>query len=839
MTRPPGILSSVHARVQLLASASLLCGSLGHAAGAPLPSSLYEVPFTLVSSVTAAFDVASGDLNGDGRADLVVSSGNGGSMSALLGDGQGGFALAASVGGFTVAGPVALGDMDGDGHQDAILGDMSLSRVTVVYGDGTGEFPRRRDISVAAAIGVLSVGDLDGDGRLDIVALGGATLHTIFNLGNDIWWVRMWPIAAPASGVVVRDFSGDGHPDIAVSEWGYAPEPGLQVFVFAGNYTLSAPASFVVPNYGAGVTATDADGDGVLDLVVPTGTWAQTSAFHGTGTGGFTTRTEYPWSMRDPEARDVTGDGLADLVGWLPDGSLFVHARLPGGGFDPLARESLTPVNPTGHALLDADQDGAWDDVTVSATSVACLRGNGDGTFGPRTFSQAGFTPQSLAAGDFDGDGRLDVVCGGYAAGLSVLKGAADGTFASRVVLSPHVPSSIFVHDLDGDAQQDLVVIDGYVRPDTVDVEVYRGHGDGTFELSFAAAFPQNSPAGADVGDVDGDGVPDVVLTTVNQSIGFPDRPAGDAALLSAYGDPTLRIMHGVGDGTFTLLPPVPSEDDDFAALADINGDGILDWVTAYWNGGQGGTVDVRLGDGAGHFVQTSRSVLTAVPTCLALGDLNGDSHLDVAVETGSGSAALLLGAGDGSLGVPAYVATATAAYRLALADVDGDGILDLAVANPQGSVAVLQGQGDGTMAAPVVYPTGVSTQAFLLADVTGDRRPDFVLPRPDPNSLFALLHASTTPTGVDPPTREIGKLRVSWVSRRAVDFRVPPAVSDHARIEVFDISGRRLARLAASGGRARWDARTTAGREVGAGVYMGVLRDGEVRAAARFVVPR
>jgi hypothetical protein len=184
----------------------------------------------------------------------------------------------------------------------------------------------------------------------------------------------------------------------------------------------------------------------------------------------------------------------------------------------------------------------------------------------------------------------------------------------------------------------------------------------------------------------------------------------------------------GGGEGAYQL------------AVGDVNGDSKLDLVVANVTGSpSGGGVGVLLGNGDGTFQPALTYALAGEnPYAVALGDLNGDKKLDVVVANGDGSIGVLLGNGDGSFQTPvSYSAGGLSTDSVVIADVNNDGKLDVITASlyaggsdySDGSVAVLLGNGDGTLQQAVSYHSG-GWYAFgvVVADVNGDSKPDLVV---------------------------------------------------------------------------------------------------------------
>jgi hypothetical protein len=285
--------------------------------------------------------------------------------------------------------------------------------------------------------------------------------------------------------------------------------------------------------------------------------------------------------------------------------------------------------------------------------------------------------------------------------------------FPHQIFPAGSTPSSVAIGDLNGDGKPDLAVTNADSRINTVSILL--GTGIGTF-LAPTPFGVGTRPSSVAIGDLNGDGKPDLAVANF-----FSDN---------------VSILLGDGTGGFRALTPlVVGTHPVSVAIGDFNGDRKLDLAVV----NQGiGTVSILLGDGTGGFRALTPLVVGTSPTSVAIGDLNGDGKLDLAVANfGSpSSVSILLGDGTGGFRPAMDFPAGSGPVSVAVADLDGDGKPDLAVANSSNTVSILLGNGDGIFRAPRSFGAGTSPTSVSIADLNGDGKPD-----------LAVTNSANTPT--------------------------------------------------------------------------------------------
>ena len=691
--------------------------------------------------------LVAGDFNGDGRLDLVFNSGN--SLAMLLGTGHGSFQPEASVPGFEVAFSMVSGDFNGDGRSDLVYGDDGTD-LTVLLGNSDGSFQPPAFYPVLSQPWYLASADFNGDGRLDLAASSPteAEASLLLGVGDGSFLPRTTNAVGEIPGPLIGgDFNGDGRTDVAVNAY----SSDILIFPGNGDGTFNAPTDTgLAMNV---VLAGDFNGDGRLDLVALTSSSSSQIAVllgNGDGTFGAPVYTTLPYTAASVVAGDFNGDGRLDLLLTAQNDGTFRLLFGDGDGSFQAALSLPVGYEITSPVVADFNGDGApdvaWSD---DDNHVAVMLNNRDGTFQPPAyFAAGGNEDNNMTVGDFNGDGRVDIAISydelsyydySTQTGVDVLIGNGDGTFQQATGLGGPF-GTLVAGDFNDDGRLDLID-DGNT--------LLRGNGDGTFEEG------ADSPDAIDVRDVtaldlNGDGRLDLVFDHQDSDSISVLLRSGDGTFVdpgqlatARYATPLLADMNGDGaadalvvDSTGDILyrqgvtgkpgafdPPVivdPGYDSrDLAVLQSTAYGPLLASVDADDN-----SVSLFAWRN-GEFVQMGSLATGKLPAQIIAGDFSGDGKSDLVVRnTGDGTlsifiATTLSGPIDPATARQPFLQAITLPVGLGVSDVEavdskGSGTLDLVLTNQvSGQVSVLRNLGNGAFAAPEAYRAGTGLSTF------------------------------------------------------------------------------------------------------------------------------
>jgi hypothetical protein len=418
---------------------------------------------------------------------------------------------------------------------------------------------------------------------------------------------------------------------------------------------------------------------------------------------------------------DFNGDGKLDLaIANIANYSLSILLGNGDGTFAPFVHYG---ADLSGFAVVAADFNGdTKKDLAIAngGTGVDVFLGVGDGTFGsPANFAtgtaEVSSNPLALAAGDFNGDTKVDLVTANQGSGnLSILLGNGNGTFAAFVQIGGGgSPNHVALGDFNSDNKSDIAVANYSQQT----VSVLMGNGNGTFASPISYAIASEYATAVAVGDFDGDTKSDLVATNQN----------------------SVWILLNDGGGTFAAAVQYQAgAAPRHVTTGDFNGDGDLDVATA--NGSY--DASILFGNGDGTLDPAIHYAADVGPSFVTTGDFDAATGVDVAVaNTTSNNVSILLNSGDGT-----FVAREnyghSAGNNVTIGDFNGDGLADTATTN-QSVVTVRFGDGTGRLGAGVTHNAGTTPIAAAAGDFNGDARNDLAVA--NANDTIQILIANSS----------------------------------------------------------------------------------------------
>ncbi|MEA2238272.1 MAG: hypothetical protein QOC81_2996 [Thermoanaerobaculia bacterium] len=610
-------------------------------------------PMLYVTSLPAL-----GDVNGDGKLDVVVSDWFMHTITVMLGNGDGTFSTGASFTTAATPGSLAIADFNGDHLLDVAMGTNASSSttntLTAYFGDGTGHFALGPVTNVSnELIRALTPADMNGDGRIDLVVTGNNATRIL--IGNNDGTFTAGGTTVPG-GVAIADFNHDGRPDLAIAD-GQTHAWLLEIDFGNGDGTVTKSAQLAVGYESSSIVAADFNGDENPDLLLAGSLGNEVTVLLGNPNGTFSAPMFFiPGNSSGVVVSDFDRDGKLDFLIPDPEISALAYVRGTGDGtfatYRAFHTDSVVPVlwpglRTGGAVTADMNNDGEPDVVVmqrhpdVLPFDLGVLLNDGTGKLAAPILTDTGKPEWSgiptFAIADLNHDGNLDaVVLSNYPPSptAETFLGHGDGTFGPAIPFTVTVFAQPILADFDGDGTPDL-----FIQVNSGN-ELRHGNGDGTF----GPAITGNGEASdIFVGDLNGDGKPDYIAS----------RGYGTAAYLND------------GTGHFTGAP-ISSEYLVVAGLADFNGDGKLDLLL--------GGLRVRFGNGDGTFGGPGTFGVTSIPADRAVtADFDGDGKIDVAFGT-----TIYLGNGDGTFRARVHLRTNGSGTWFNAADMDGNGSLDL-----------------------------------------------------------------------------------------------------------------------------------------------------------------
>lgn len=640
--------------LRLIACAALLC--------APLAAQQFQAELARdvlrQKPIHHRHSAVAGDINGDGRVDLIFGRDASGFSDEVVFLNQGQHFTKAGLGVLpSTSGRPTLADIDGDGDLDMI---QSGGPLVLLENDGTGTMT---DVSAThlpgyvSAFGRAAVNDIEGDGDLDILLPVGKVLvndgHGVF---TDETATRIITTGFSLGlEIPIADYDGDGDDDLLLMT-------GLHRNDGTGVFTLD-PTANLAHNYGEEPSAFDADLDGDIDVLTLSGRFLEND-----GSGIFT---ELANLLPTPEPGqpvpwiidgycDLNGDGAWDML-VSPYSSVFGDVPSwvanDGSGAFAFGQPQALPcehrrLNDTLVTDLDSDGDNdlvITDSLSQSPSPAEVLFNDGAGSFHNATQLGGLWTPRHYGrvVVDLDGDGDEDIIAG------AVLH-ENDGRGGLSASYLPSGMSAVTAADFNGDGLVDTVGSDS----------IWFAQGGLNFVQSAPIVGTNERIHEAVATDLDFDGDQDLLI------------------LAGAYATPTtLRVLMNAGLGTFTvanlanigLSMPDPSA----IAVGDFTGDGIEDLAFGFYGTFIFGGFPLRLfeNDGAGQFQEQPMPTSQWAVRNLHVADFEGDGDLDIVTDSPN-LPILHINNGNGQFSVQTL--SQMGGHFLRPDDVDFDGDVDL-----------------------------------------------------------------------------------------------------------------------------------------------------------------
>lgn len=503
------------------------------------------------------FGMAVGDLNGDGKPDIAVTEGNG--VAVLLNSGHGTFGTASyydsGIEGLTTQTGLAIGDVNGDKRNDIVATSSPQGDLVLFLNQGSGTFASKGSIGQAPGGGyswLVDMADINGDKKLDLVATDAAgDIFTFYGKGDGTFTAGpIYPYQNPQSNApdnfILADFNGDGVLDIFKPLEGHTWDGEVILGRSDGTFQTNAAYGWNQNGFGYNLVTADFNGDGFPDVAY-------------SGATDTATRTEPGFEVMLGSSHGVLGTPI------------FVPVATSGGG--------VTEWIATG----DVNGDGKPDIVATIGNNtqynqVAVLTGKGNGFNNPVYYS-TGSTAQAydVFLQDVNGDGKPDIIVSNQDGTISVLLNNGKGGFGTANLISsvaaynPHLNSLAF-GDFNGDGKIDIAVGNYGNQESQSAVYVLLGNGDGTFQAPIATSLGQYVYSDTlAVGDFNKDGKLDLLVTIAGNT------GAGCYGTVEIY-----TLLEGNGNGAFTVEPWGSSNclggyRPDYPVVADFNADGNLD----------------------------------------------------------------------------------------------------------------------------------------------------------------------------------------------------------------------------------------------------------------------
>jgi hypothetical protein len=718
--------------------------------GGAIDGNSFEAKVDYTIGANAIYSMSIGDLDGDGKADLAVTNYNSSTVSIFRNTSTvaGTISYASKVDFNTGINPISIsvGDLDGDGKADLAVANNGRITVSILRNISTGvgsiSYATKVDYATGSNPRSVKIGDLDADGKSDLTLANRGNnsvsifLNTTATAGTISYANKVdFTTGTSPESVSIGDLDGDGKADLAV-----ANSQSNTVSIFrnsstgAGTISYASKVDYTTGTYPISVSIGDLDGDGKADLAITNYTNLTVSILRNTGTGAgtisYASKVDYttgtaPYSV---SIADLDGDGKTDLA---------------------IANQSSNTLS------------------ILRNTSTAA----GTISYASKVDFTTGTSPQSVAIGDFDGDGKSDLaVANNNSGNVSI--------FRNAIVASASTATDFTAFSLSEQTGAGTInTIDH-----TVAIEVTAGTSltalIPTFTLSNGASVKVGATSQvsattsndfssaviyavtAEDGTTTQNWTVTVTAASLHNIVSFTPTsgPVGTAVNITGTNFDGLpannTVFFGATQATVTaatatqLTVTVPSGATYQPITVLVNGLFAYSSAPFVVTFPESGTID------ASSFAAKVDQTTNATPYAASIGDLDGDGKLDMAVVnhgTNTVSVFRNTSTASGSFSYAAKVdyTTGTLPWSVTIGDLDGDGKPELAIANRgSNTVSVFQntstGSGNVSYAAKADFATGINPQSVAIGDFDKDGKPDLAVDNSNSNTLSVFRNTST-----------------------------------------------------------------------------------------------
>ncbi|CAF2739210.1 unnamed protein product [Rotaria sp. Silwood2] len=525
--------------------------------------------------------VVTTDFNNDNYLDIGATFVNSGNVGILLGCGNASFGAMMTyptgIGSFPTG--LAVNDFNSDGRIDIAAADYGTDNVIVLIGYGNGSFASMMYFSTGDNSRPFSVAiaDLNRDGCLDIAVAnsGSDTVGILIGYGNGNFATIMTYSTGDGSypvAIIISDLNKDNCLDIVVVNQNTG---NIGILLGYGNGSLASQVTYSIGRYGSPWSAvvSDLNNDGTLDIATANYNLNSIGLFTGYGNGTFRKMVAYSTGTgslpRYVTVGDMNNDNRLDIimVNYGTNDVIIYFGYKNGVYYEGKPYSIGNEAGPISLAIGDFNNDGRSDFVVANlmADEIGVFLGYGSELFGSLVTYDvgSGSQPRTAAIGDFNSDGKSDIVVANYGTNnVAILLGDGYTNFYYIVDYSTGVgsaPCSVAVGNFNNDNHSDIVV----ANCESNNLSIFLGFGNGSFAIGATYSTGDRSrPSSVAIADFNKDNRMDIVVAN--------------------FGTNNVFLLYGYGNGSFgnNELHPLGYDYRPYAiAINDLNQDGWLDIV--------------------------------------------------------------------------------------------------------------------------------------------------------------------------------------------------------------------------------------------------------------------